>query len=151
MAAYSFTNVQASISGPGGSASVGYGAGAAEEGISSAMEGDKVGTVAGADGQLMHSLHASNVGTITVRLLKTSPVNATLDAMYNFQRSSAANTGQNTLRVTDVQRGDVLNGSQMAFVKRPDLTWAMDGGTNEWVFRGNVIESLGAGIPDVNI
>jgi hypothetical protein len=100
---------------------------------------------------LMHSLHASNVGTITVRLLKTSPVNATLDAMYNFQRSSAANTGQNTLRVTDVQRGDVLNGSQMAFVKRPDLTWAMDGGTNEWVFRGNVIESLGAGIPDVNI
>ena len=151
MAAYAFSNVHASISGPGGSASIGYGAGAAEEGISSAMDEDKVGTVAGADGQIMHSLHASNLGTITIRLLKTSPVNATLDNMYNFQRSSAANTGQNTLRVTDVQRGDVLNGSQMAFVKRPDLTWAKDGGMNEWVFRGIVIETLGAGIPDVNI
>ena len=87
MAAYSVTNVQASISGPGGTASIGYGAGNAEEGISSAMDEDKVGTVTGADGSLMHSLHASNTGTITVRLLKTSPVNATLDAMYNFQRA----------------------------------------------------------------
>ena len=91
------------------------------------------------------------ISHFTVRLLKTSPVNATLDAMYNFQRSSAANTGQNTLRVTDVQRGDVLNGAQMAFVKRPDLTWAKDGGMNEWVFRGIVIETLGVGIPNVNI
>ncbi len=29
----------------------------------------------GADGEVMHSLHAGKSGTITVTLLKTSPVN----------------------------------------------------------------------------
>jgi hypothetical protein len=32
----------------------------------------------GADGEVMHSLHAGKSGTITVTLLKTSPVNKKL-------------------------------------------------------------------------
>lgn len=150
MATYSFLSVAAAINGPGGAFSLGSDAGAADEGISSAMVDEKDTTTPGAGGDLMHSLHASNLGTLTVRLLKTSPVNALLMAMYNFQRLAPSRWGRNTLRVVDVDRGDVCTGKQMAFTKAPDITWAKDGNTVEWVFRGLVEELLGSGIPDVN-
>lgn len=44
----------------------------------------------GADGEVMHSLHAGKSGTITVTLLKTSPVNKKLSLMYNAQSQSSA-------------------------------------------------------------
>lgn len=151
MSTYSFFDVTATLSGPGGSISLGNGAGTAEEGITTSMTEEKDTLTPGADGQIMHSLHASNVGRITVRLLKTSPVNALLSAMYNFQRLSSANWGRNTMVVTDVVRGDVISGSSMAFAKQPDVVYAKEGGTNEWIFSGSVVEQLGAGIPDVNV
>lgn len=145
MGAYSFLNVQASIVGPGGSFSIGNGAGAAEEGISVSMEDDKGDTKVGADGTIMQSLRASNLGRITIRLLKTSPVNQMLNTMYNFQKASSANWGQNVISVTDVVRGDVVTSSFMSFTKLPDLQFSKDANTNEWVFRGNVNEILGSG------
>lgn len=151
MAAYSFKSVVASILGPGGSINIGNDAGSAEEGISAAMDGEKGTVTEGSDGEIMHSLHAGNVGRITIRLLKTSPANALLSAMYNFQRSSPALWGVNTLVISDVARGDLVNGTEMAFVKQPDMTWAKVGNTVEWEFRGKLIEGLGAGIPDVNV
>lgn len=150
MSAYSFLNVTASVSGPGVTAQIGSSAGAAKEGISREFEGDKTGTTTGADGSIMQSVHASQTGTITIRLLKTSPVNAVLSQAYNFQRQSAANAGQNTIRVTDKVRGDVLTGRSMAFVKLPDNEWSEDGNILAWQFRGILNETLGAGIPDVN-
>lgn len=147
MSAYSFLSVSAALIGPGANFSIGSDAGAADEGISTSMADEKGTTTAGAGGDLMQSLHAANVGSVTVRLLKTSPVNALLMAAYNFQRLSPARWGQNALRVVDVDRGDVVTGSEMAFVKAPDLTWAKDGNTVEWVFRGKVTELLGSGIP----
>lgn len=151
MGVYSFLNISASISGPGGTFSLGSGSGNAEEGITTAMDGEKNTKTMGADGSGMHSLRASNGGKITVRLLKTSPVNAQLSQLYNFQKSSSANWGQNTIKVSDVIRGDVVDGSQCAFVKHPDLTYATEGGIIEWEF--DVIdleEQLGSGVPDVN-
>lgn len=150
MSTYSFLDFSATLTGPGGVISLGAGAGAAEEGCTVAMVEEKDTTTPGADGRLMHSLHAANVGTITLRLQKTSPVNAALSAMYNFQRQSSTLWGQNVLVVSDVARGDVVVGSLMAFTKQPDVVWAKDGNTNEWVFRGDVIEQLGTGVPDVN-
>jgi hypothetical protein len=44
----------------------------------------------GADGEVMHSLHGGKSGTITVTLLKTSPVNKKLSLMYNAQSQSSA-------------------------------------------------------------
>lgn len=151
MSTYSFLSVQAALVGPGANFSIGSDAGAADEGISTAMVDEKDTTTPGAGGDLMHSLHASSVGTITVRLLKTSPVNAQLQAAYNFQTASASRHGVNTLIVTDVDRGDVVTGTQMGFVKQPDNAWAKDGNTIEWVFRGKVQEVLGIGIPDANL
>jgi structural protein KPP10_ORF10 len=152
MGVYSFLDVQASISGPGGTFSLGSDAGAAEEGITTAFVGEKNTMTKGAGGDGMHSLHASNAGKITLRYLKTSPVNSQLSAMYNFQKSSSGNWGQNVIKVSNVVRGDVVDGQQCAFTKHPDLTYAVEGGTIEWEF--DVIqldELIGAGVPDVNI
>jgi hypothetical protein len=131
---YSFLEVAATLAGPGGYISLGDGSGAAEEGITISAAGDINTMQVGADGSGQHSLHGDKSGTVTVRLLKTSPTNALLAAMYAFQTASAANHGQNTLVVTDTARGDVISCRQVAFKKAPDLTYAKDAGTNEWVF-----------------
>lgn len=151
MGVYSFLNVQASITGPGGAFSLGAGSENAEEGITSAYVGEKNAMTIGADGGGMHSLRASNAGKITVRLLKTSPVNAQLNALYRFQKANSGQWGQNVIVVSDTQRGDVCTGKQCAFSKHPDIVYATEGNTNEWEF--DVIqldELLGAGVPDVN-
>ena len=150
MAAYSFLNVMGAIAGPGGAFNLGSGAGASEEGITFAMVEEKDLATVGADGSLMHTLRASNLGKCTIRLLKTSPVNALLSAMYNFQKGNAAVWGTNVITVSDVARGDVATMAQGAFLKQPDVTWDKDGKTNEWEFIGIVEEQLGAGVPDVN-
>lgn len=97
MSTYSFLDTQASIVGPGGSFSIGSGDGIAEEGITIEPAGDKNTMQVGADGTGMHNLHADKSGTITVRLLKTSPKNAMLMAMYNLQQTSAALWGEQCL------------------------------------------------------
>ena len=150
MSAYSFLSVQANINGPGLTAQIGSSAGAAKEGLSTAFEEDKSTVTTGADGSTMTSLRATQTGEIIIRLLKTSPINAVLNQAYNFQRTSAANWGQNSIRVVDKARGDVVTGRSMSFMKHPDNAWAEDGNTLEWRFKGIVNEVLGAGIPDVN-
>lgn len=149
MGAYSFLSVQASIVGPGLNAQIGSSAGSAKEGISVEMEEDKVTVTTGADGSIMTSLRASMTGRIIVRLLKTSPINQVLMNAFNFQRTSAANTGQNVIRVTDNARGDVVSGRQMSFSRMPNNSWAEEANAVEWSFIGIVNETLGAGIPDL--
>lgn len=75
MATYSFMDVTASLSGPTGEIDLGYGSASSEEGITVAMGGPKNTMTIGADGEVMHSLHADKSGTVTVNLLKTSPTN----------------------------------------------------------------------------
>jgi hypothetical protein len=151
MGAYSFLNVQASINGPGLTAQIGSSAGSAKEGISASFDEDKGTVTTGADGSIMTSLHAGQTGKITIRLLKTSVINAVLSQAYAFQRQSSVNWGANTIRVVDKIRGDVVNGVQMQFTKFPDNDWAEDGNIITWVFQGIIRELLGTGIPDVNV
>jgi len=144
---YSFVNIQASISGPGGSFSLGAGAAVAEEGITVEMQEDKDTMIWGADGILMHSLHAAKPGRMTVRLLKTSPTNANLSSMYNLQQTSSATWGGNVLTVNDNVRGDSITGTSMAFMRFPTIAYSKDGAPmNEWVFGGIVDQVLGSGI-----
>lgn len=141
---YSFLEVQAAIVGPGGAISLGSGSGAAEEGISVDPTEDINTMTIGADGTGMHSLHAGKSGTVTVRLLKTSPVNALLMAMYNFQTAAATTHGQNTITIADAARGDVITCRQCAFAKAPPLAYGKDAGLNEWSFQAVAIDrSLG--------
>src|ERR1700760_4891471 len=106
---YSFKDVVASITGPGGSFALGNGSGAAEEGITVEPTEDINTMTIGADGSGMHSLHADQSGMITVVLLKNSPTNALLQALYNFQTSSSASHGQNTITISNTASGDAMN------------------------------------------
>lgn len=131
---YSFLNVNASIAGPGGLLNLAAGAAAAEEGITIEAVEDKNQMTIGADGKGQHSLIASDAGTITVRLLKTSPLNAALMIMYNLQGASSALWGQNVFTIVDSARNDYVVAQACAFKKVPSLTYAKEAGLNEWVF-----------------
>lgn len=145
-ATYSFLDTQASITGPGGSFSIGPSSGPAEEGITVEMSEDKGTMTIGAGGDVMHSLHAGTSGTMTFRLLKTSPFNALMMAMYNFQTLSGALYGSNIITISNPVRGDILTGSQAAFRRAPTITYAKVGGMNEWAFNvGQVTTHLGSG------
>lgn len=143
---YSFTDVQCTMTGPGGVAVMGGGSGVSKEGITVSPSED-IGTMQiGAGGEVMHSLHAARPGRATIRLLKTSPVNAVLSAMFAVQAASAALWGKNTLVVSDTARGDVVTCLLTAFTKFADLTYAEDGNMNEWSFNvGYISFNLGTG------
>ncbi len=147
MSTYSFLSVKCSMVGPGGSANLASGAAAAEEGITIAPTEDINTMTIGADGEVMHSLHANKSGVATVRLLKTSPINQILAAMYAFQTASAPNHGQNTITLVNPDTGDVITMRQVAFQKSPDLTYAKEGGINEWPFHcGKIDRALGGNV-----
>lgn len=144
--AYSFLDVGCSIVGPGGAFSLGNEAGAAEGGISIEMTEDKDTMSIGADGAPMHSLHAGQGGTVTVRLQKVSATNALLSAMYALQTATSANHGRNTIVITDFSRGDAITCMFCAFRRQPANTFAKDGNVIEWQFNaGYIFETLGAG------
>lgn len=150
MATYSFQNVVAAISGVGGSINLAAGAGVAEEGITIESVEDKNVMTIGADGSGMHSLMANESSTVTIRLLKTSPVNKQLQEMYNQQTKSSANHGRNTITVRDAVRGDNITLTEVAFKKRPTVTYAKEGGLMEWAFDAVKTQSvLGSGSPEV--
>lgn len=142
MSTYSFLDTQATISGPGGSFNIGSGAAIAEEGITIEPNGDKNTMTIGADGAGMHSLHADKSGTITVRLLKTSPTNAKLMAMYDLQQSSSANWGQNIITISNPVIGENNGCRGVAFKKKPTLVYAKEGQVNEWTFDAIAIDSI---------
>ena len=142
---YSFMNVQAAINGPGGSVNLGDGSGASEEGITVTPNGDINTMTMGADGSGQHSLHADKSGKVSVRLLKTSPTNKLLMAMYNAQTADAKSHGQNTISITDTLRGDSITASNVAFGKAPDITYAKEAGMADWEFMAtNIDRTLGA-------
>ena len=139
---YSFLTVNASIVGPGGSFSLANGAAAAEEGITIEAAAE-IGTMQiGADGLGQHTLHADKSGKLTVHLLKTSPVNQLLMALYNFQTAATSAYGQNTIVLNDAARGDVITAMQCGFAKAPNLTYAKEAGMNAWEFNCIRIERL---------
>lgn len=134
MSTYSFKDFAAAIVGPGGAFNLGNGSGAAEEGVTIEPVGDKNVMLVGADGSGVNSLRADDSVTVTVRLLKTSPINAALMLMLNFQKLSSLNWGKNVITLRDVARGDTIVCTQAAFKRVPSLNYAVEAGTNEWTF-----------------
>lgn len=147
--AYSFLDVVASITGPGGSFSLSEG-GIADEGIVVTMSGDKNTMITGASGDGMHSLHAAQSGRITVRVLKNGAVNAKLNALYRHQIMSSASWGQNQISVRNPSWGDSITAVEGAFVKHPDHVDAKEGGIQEWTFDFVKIDMMiGTGSPSI--
>jgi hypothetical protein len=142
MSAYSFKDVTATFVGPTGTFSLGYGSANAEEGIDIVMAGDKNTMTVGADGEVMHSLHADKSGQVTVRLLKTSPMNQKLLATYDAQSLSGALWGQNVITVSNTAVGDLHAARQCAFKKKPDMKYAKEGDIISWVFDAGKIDGV---------
>ncbi|AYZ20363.1 DUF3277 family protein [Klebsiella sp. FDAARGOS_511] len=139
---YSFIDVSASLTGPTGSIDLGYGSANSEEGITVVMAEAKNTMTVGADGEVMHSLHAGKSGTITVTLLKISPVNKKLSLMYNAQSQSSATWGNNVIVVRNKVSGDISTARSCAFQKQPDHANAKVGNTVSWVFDCGKIDQL---------
>lgn len=133
---YSFLNVNCTLAGPGGVLNLASGAAASEEGITIESVEDKNVMTIGADGKGQHSLIASDAVSVTVRLLKTSPLNAALMLMYNLQSASSAVWGLNTFTVVDSGRNDYTVVQSAAFKKLPTITYAKEAGMMEWAFDG---------------
>lgn len=152
MATYSFQDCVATLTAPGGIIALGDGAGVADEGITLEFIEEKDKLSVGADGSPMHSLNASKAGKMSVRLQKTSPTNALLTAMYNFQQNSAATWGQGSITVQDIARGDQYSGQQVAFLKVPTNNYPKEAGMLEWEFLIGILDvQLGPGsIPGIN-
>lgn len=142
MATYSFLDVTASLTGPNGVIDLGQGSANSEEGITQTMGGNKNTMTIGADGEVMHSLHADKSGTITVTLLKTSPVNKKLSLAYNAQSQSSATWGNNVIVIRNTASGDISTARSCAFQKQPDFNNAKEGGTVAWVFDCGKIDQL---------
>lgn len=150
MATYSFLDCSASIQGPGIISPLGSGSGNSDEGITVTPTGDKNVMTIGADGTGVHSLKADSSASVTITLLKTSPVNALLMAAYNYQTSSSLFHGRNTISIRDAIRGDVITLRQAAFKKAPDISYKTEAGTNEWTFDAIVANTvLGVGTPEL--
>lgn len=147
MATYSFQDILCSITGPNGTVSLGAGSAAADGGISITMTEDKSTMTIGADGAVMHSLHAGKGANVTVRLLKTSPTNQLLSTMYALDTSASGVYGFNTISVRDLQLNDVVVCQQCAFAKFADVTYAREGGEMVWTFHSGITDFiLGSGI-----
>jgi structural protein KPP10_ORF10 len=142
MATYSFLDVVANISGPTGNANLAKDAGASDEGISFEATGDKNTMQIGGGGAVQHSLHADKSGRVIVRLLKTSPINALLHQMYDVQTTSASLHGQNIIVCQQKASGDITTARQVAFKRKPPLTYQKEAGTIEWEFDAGQIDTV---------
>lgn len=144
---YSFLDVNATIIGPGGIVNLANGAGTSAEGITFSHTSDKNTAVTGAAGGVMHCLSSSLTGTIKVRLLKSSPANGQLSVMYNTQRLAGGILwGKNIITIGNSAIGDNIVGTYLAFTKHPDIVYATEGNTNEWLFDGSITPELGNGL-----
>lgn len=144
MSTYSFIDVSASLTGPTGVIDLGYGSANSEEGITVTMTEAKNTMTTGADGEVMHSLHAGKSGTITINLLKTSPQNKKLSLMYNAQSLSSSLWGNNVIVMRNKASGDIVTARAVAFQRQPDWNNPKVAGTVAWVFDcGKIDEILG--------
>jgi hypothetical protein len=146
---YSFPDIKMTIVITGvGTIYLGSGAGHMEGGISIAMVEDKNTMTVGADGQVMHSLHSGKAGIVTVRLLKTAPVNGTLSDAYYVTTASGRAHGRGTIHIKDISKadgdGDNIDCYDVAFAKFADVNYAKEGGEMVWTFHcGRVHHTLG--------
>lgn len=144
---YSFRDVHATLTGPGGVVPLGSDAGVSEEGIRYEATEEKDIMKQGADGSIAHSLRGTKSGHITVSFLKTSPTNNLLQTLYNFQIQSSLNWAQNTLVISNIATGDTVTCQGVAFSRLPSNLFAKDAGIIEWEFYAAQIDvQLGAAL-----
>lgn len=140
--AYSFSEVTATLTGAAGVVDLGAGSANTKEGITIALAQARNVMTVGADGEYMHSLRCDKSGTVTVRLLYTSPVNAKLQALYEAQALTPSSWGNNVLVIVNKGNTETTTCRGVAFQKQPDRTYSEDGQFLEWVFDCGKIDTI---------
>lgn len=144
---YSFLDFTMVITGPGGTINIGAGAGTADEGVTIEYTDPQGVLTTGSDGTAMHTLRAARPGVITVRLLKTSPTNALLSAMFDYQLASGSGAwGLNVITGNNRVTGDKVVGEAVAFERKPSSTHATAASTLEWRFIVGRLDSRLGGV-----
>lgn len=105
------------------------------------MGGPKNTMTIGADGEVMHSLHADKSGTVTVNLLKTSPTNKNCHWRITH-RVSPQVPGNNVIVIRNKVSGDIITARSVAFQKQPDNANAKAGNTMPRVFDCGKIDQI---------
>lgn len=147
LAVYSFSDVHGVVIGPGGVIPFGMGLGSAEEGITFEQIEDKDKMTVGAGGDVQHTLIMNDSAKCGVHVLKTSPLNAAFNAMYEYQKFSSLFWAKNLISVSNPVTGDAYSGTQAAFVRRPSNTYAKDPNQILWEFNiGSLFVVLGTGV-----
>ena len=75
-----------------------------------------------------------NSGTVTIRLMRTSPQNAQLQLMYNAQTLSSSLHGNNVITIRDKGNSEICVCRGCAFQKVADRNYGEEAGIQEWVF-----------------
>jgi hypothetical protein len=152
MATYSFQDIVGTLVGPGAALIIGSDAGNSEEGIEVTPSEDRNQMTIGADGTPMHSLNANTSGQIAINLLKTSPQNALLQAVFDLQTLSSATHGVNVLVVSNIVGGDLVSARYVAFKRQPTLQYNKNPRMQTWLFDCGMIDIiLGTGVPDLSV
>ena len=139
---YTFQDVSATIAGAGGVCNLGSGSGNAKEGITVALANSRNTMTVGADGSVMHSLKADKSGTVTIRLMYTSAINAKLQTMYDAQALNPSSWGANVITVRNKGNNETTVCRECAFQGQPERTYAEEGGVVEWVFDAGKIDTV---------
>jgi hypothetical protein len=142
MATYSFADVSATLTGAAGLINLGYGSASAKEGITVTQTQPRNNMTVGADGEVMHSLRCDKSGTVTVRLLYTSPVNAQLQAMFDAQSLSSSLWGANVIAIRNSGNNEIITCRDCAFQGQPERVYNEDGQMLEWVFDCGKIDTV---------
>lgn len=142
MATYSFQDVTASLSGPSGVIDLGFGSAVTKEGITVSLAQTRNTMTGSADGEYMHSLKADKTGTITIRLLYTSPVNAKLQTAFNAQQQSSSLWGNNVITIRNKGNSETVVARGCAFQRQPDIVYSEEGQVREWVFDCGKIDTV---------
>ena len=139
MATYSFQDVSATLVGSG-VVNFGFGAHSAKEGISIDQNEDINTMYIGADGEVMHSLKSNKSGTVTIRLMRTSPINAQLQLLFTAQTASSSLHGNNVITIRDKGNDEICVCRSCAFKRCASRNYGEDAGIQEWIFDAGKID-----------
>lgn len=108
---------------------------AEDEAVTVEMESDDYEDVVGVDGFVAVSKTRDERGTVTIKLLQTSPTNDVLSAHRMAGLLAPNGAGVGALLVKDRQGRSLYTAEHAWIQKAPDAAFARAAGAREWVIR----------------
>lgn len=97
----------------------------------------------GADGSVVHVRNRNRTGKVTFTLLDASPTNDQLSTAANADELTGLSIG--ALMIKDLNGTTLIKCANARIQKYPDIEYAADGGTNDWVIMCAELEVFAGG------